>query len=351
MSKVTRLQGCKVTRIMFFLVSLLPCFFTFLPPSFAEDKSPVRPKIGLALGGGGSRGAAHIGVLKVLERENIPVDYLVGTSAGALIAALYSGGVCPRELEKYVLSGAISKVYKSDFSLLRGLFIYINRTWRTFIGKPFYAGLYNDHRLHNFVNNAISKSDGTIDLVIPLHVIAVDLISGLPVVIKSGDIGLAVQASTAIPALRQPIVINEQLLVDGAVLKNIPIEEVKKMGANLIIAVDVDTKMETLNKEDFRSFESVLTRAISLGLRAQSESILSKADVVINPDLTGIGILDLDKKSLAKAIKAGEEETIKLIPKIKRKIEEKNYALRTAYQDSSSLSSFSSGMMFLKTIK
>ncbi|OGI07617.1 MAG: hypothetical protein A3I68_00435 [Candidatus Melainabacteria bacterium RIFCSPLOWO2_02_FULL_35_15] len=291
---------------------------------FAGSTPVIRPKIGLALSGGGARGAAHIGVLRVLERENIPVDYLVGTSAGAFIAALYSGGVSPDEIEKYVLSGAMQKVYKTNFSIFRALFINLNKVARTLLGKPFYAGLYNDHRLHYFVDQAIAKNDGSIELNIPLHIIAVDLITGLPVVIKSGDVGLAVQASTAIPTLRQPIPINDQLLVDGGILKNIPVDEAKKMGSDLVIAIDVDAKLEQRSLRDFRSFEGVITRVISLGLKAQSEHILDRADIVISPNLGSIGILDLDPKSLAKAIKSGEEEAEKMLPKIKKKFEQKH---------------------------
>lgn len=291
---------------------------------FAESAPVIRPKIGLALSGGGARGAAHIGVLRVLERENIPVDYLVGTSAGAFIAALYSGGVSPDEIEKYVLSGAMQKVYKTNLSIFRALFINLDKVARTLLGKPFYAGLYNDHRLHYFVDQAIAKNDGSIELNIPLHIIAVDLITGLPVVIKSGDVGLAVQASTAIPTLRQPIPINDQLLVDGGILKNTPVDEAKKMGSDLVIAIDVDAKLEQRSLRDFRSFEGVITRVISLGLKAQSEHILDRADIVISPNLGSIGILDLDPKSLAKAIKSGEEEAEKMLPKIKKKIEQKH---------------------------
>ena len=309
---------------------LLLCLLASLLPSFAESTPVVRPKIGLALGGGGARGAAHIGVLRVLERENIPIDNLVGTSAGAFIAALYSGGISPDELEDYVLSGAIKKVYKTDLSILRAIFLHLNKITHTFLRRPFYAGLYNDHRLHHFVDQVISKNDGSIELNVPLHIIAVDLISGLPVVIKSGDVGLAVQASTAIPTLRQPIPINDQLLVDGGVLKNVPVDEAKKMGSDIVIAVDVDAKLEQRSQNDFRTFQGVITRVISLGLKAQSEHILDKADIVISPNLTGVSILDLDPKSLAKAIKAGEEETEKMLPKIKKKIEQKKSAMRIA---------------------
>lgn len=319
---VRLLRACALAMTLFVVI--------ILNSAFAESTPVIRPKIGLALGGGGARGAAHIGVLRVLERENIPVDNLVGTSAGAFIAALYSGGVSPDEIERHVLSGAMHKVYKTDFSIFRALFLHLNKLTHIFFGRPFYAGLYNDHRLQHFVNQIISGNDGVIELNVPLHIIAVDLITGLPVVIKSGDIGLAVQASTAIPTLRQPIPINDELLVDGGVLKNVPADEVKKMGSDIVIAVDVDAKLEQRNLNDFKTFQGVITRVISLGLRAQSEHILDKADIVISPDLTGVNVLDLDPKSLAKAIKAGEEEAQKMIPKIKKKIEQKSYAMNIA---------------------
>lgn len=314
---------------MKFFITLFLLLSISLPVN-AENQPVIRPKIGLALGGGGARGAAHIGVLKVLERENIPVDYLVGTSAGALIGALYAGGICPEELESHILSGAIKKVYKTDFSVCRAVFIYLNKVLRTVTGRRFYAGLYNDHKLHHFVNELISKEDGSIEINTPLHIIAVDLITGLPVVIKSGDVGLAVQASTAIPSLRQPIPMGDQLLIDGGVINNIPVEEAKKMGSDIVIAVNVDSKLEESKLENFKSFEGVITRVINLGLQAQSKYTLDKADIVISPDLTGVGILDLDKNSLVKAIQAGEEETIKMLPKIKKKLKEKDAALRIA---------------------
>lgn len=312
-----------------FFASLLLCFFASLPlVSFAANEPVIRPKVGLALGGGGARGAAHIGVLRVLERENIPVDYLVGTSAGALIAALYSGGVTTDELEKYVLSGAIKKVYRTNFSIVRALFIHINRALHTFIGRQFYAGLYNDRKLQHFIDQVIVNKDGKIDMNIPLNIIAVDLVSGQPVVIKAGDVGLAVQASTAIPTLRQPIPIDDQLLIDGGVLRNIPIEEAKKMGADFVIAIDVDSSPEEAKLEDFKSFERVITRVINLGLKAQSKYVLEKADIVISPNLSGVGILDLDTESLHRAIKAGEEIAEKELPRIKKKLEQKANEMR-----------------------
>ena len=329
-SEVKKQKNREAIKRLFCLLFLPLLLFITVPLTFAENSSVIRPKLGLALGGGGARGAAHIGILRVFEKENIPIDYLVGTSAGALIAALYAGGVSPDELEKYILSGVIKKVYKTNVSIVRALFINFSRAVKTFFGKPFYAGLYNDHRLHYFVDSAISKSDGTINLAIPLNIIAVDLVTGLPVVIKSGDVGLAVQASTAIPTLRQPIPINDQLLIDGGVLRNVPVDEAKKMGADIVIAINVDEKLETTHLQDFRTFEAVITRVIGIGLKAQSGNVLDKADVVIIPDLSDVGILDLGRENLLRAIKAGEEAAMKKIPEIKKKMQQKIHVMKVA---------------------
>ncbi|MBI1858944.1 MAG: patatin-like phospholipase family protein [Candidatus Melainabacteria bacterium] len=310
----------KVLCLKSLVLVLLLLFNTCYLSAFAENKPILRPKIGLVLSGGGARGAAHIGVLRMLEKENIPVDYIVGSSVGALIGALYSGGVSTDELEKYAISGVMNKVYKTDFSVLRIILLPINKFLRTIIGAPFYAGLYNDHRLHNFVNQLVTDSDGNISISIPLHIIAVDLVSGKPVVIESGDIGLAVQASTAIPTLHRPIAYDDKLLIDGSVLKNMPVDEARKMGADIVIAINIDEKLEPKKKEEFRSFEGVITRIITLSLANQSETVLGKADVVIDPNLNGIGVLDLDTVSLSKAIKAGEEAALNAVPRIKEVI-------------------------------
>lgn len=321
-------QKLKTTILL--TASLLLFIFSFYTvlPCYSESKPVIRAKVGLALGGGGARGAAHIGVLRVLERENIPIDYLVGTSVGSLIAALYSGGISLDEMNRLILSGIIKKLYKTNFSVFRALYNFLNKITSPISKKTLYPGLYNDHKLHNFVDKIISMGEDTINLNIPLNIIAVDLVTGVPVVIESGDVGLAVQASTAIPILRQPIPMNNQLLVDGGVLRNVPVEEARKMGADIVIAVDVDEKQEPYQPQDFKSYTDVISRILQLGLRAQSEFILNDADIVIKPNLKGIGILDLDSESLTKAIKAGEDEATKMIPEIKKKINLRTQALK-----------------------
>lgn len=311
------------TNIAFTLTLVFFIFSFYITlPCHSESKPIIRTKVGLVLGSGGARGAAHIGVLRVLERENIPIDYLVGTSVGSLVAALYTGGVSLNEMNELVLSGRLKKLYKTKFSIFRALVNFLDNTIRPVSRKTRYPGLYNDHKLCNFVNKTISMGDGVIDLDIPLTIFAVDLVTGMPVVIESGNVGLAVQASAAIPVLRQPIPINNHLLIDGGVIRDLHVKEARKMGADIVIAVDVDVneKEEPYKAKDFKSYEDVVNRILQLGLRARSEFILSDTEIIIRPDLKGIDILNLDAENLTKAIKAGEDEATKMIPEIKKKI-------------------------------
>ncbi len=313
------------------MVFLVPFIFSFYAtlPCYSESKPVVRPKVGLVLGGGGARGAAHIGVLRVLERENIPIDYLVGTSVGSLVAALYAGDVSLDEMNKLILEGKLKKLYKTKFSTFRALVNFFNKI-NPVSKKTCYPGLYSDHKLHIFVDKAIAMGGKTINLTIPLNILAVDLVTGVPVVIESGDIGLAVQASTAIPVLRQPVLINNQLLVDGSIVRTVRVKEARKMGADIVIVVDVDVdeKQEPYKAQDFKSYTDVINRIVQLGLGIQSEVALNDTNIVIKPNLKGIVTLDLGAENLIKAIKAGEDEATKMIPEIKKKINLRTQALK-----------------------
>jgi NTE family protein len=129
--------------------------------------------------------------------------------------------------------------------------------------------------------------------------------------------------------LRQPILINNHLLVDGGVIRNVHIKEARKMGANIVIAVDVDVneQQEPYKSQDFKTYENIINRILQLGLRARSDFILTDTEIIIKPDLKGINILDLSAENLTKAMKAGEDEATKMIPEIKRKMNLRTQAL------------------------
>jgi NTE family protein len=185
-------------------------------------KKPPR-KVGLALSGGGARGLAHIGVLKVLEQEGIPVDYLAGTSMGGVIAAGYAAGLSPDFMEQEALG----------MTSLRRLLALADLS-------PLRRGLFEGQKVREYL--ASHLGDRTFDdLRVPLALAAVDLNSGQAVYLGQGRVVDAVRATVALPGVFTPVERDGQLLVDGGLLDNLPAGAVRRMGADVVIAVDVTT--------------------------------------------------------------------------------------------------------------
>ena len=180
-----------------------------------------RPAIGLALSGGGARGLAHIGVLRALEREGISVDYLAGTSMGGVIAAGYAAGMSSADLERESLFITQKRhmLHLADPGLPNG-------------------GLIHGERVHAFFKQEFGEKTFS-ELRLPLALVAVDLISHKEVVLREGLVARALRATTSIPGLFMPVEMNGWRLVDGGVLNNLPVDVVSKMGADVIIAVDI----------------------------------------------------------------------------------------------------------------
>lgn len=187
-----------------------------------------RPRVGLVLSGGGARGIAHIGVLKVLEREGIPVDLLAGTSAGGLAAALYAAGLSAAEIEKEALR----------ITRLRNLVSLLDPTVR----RP---GIFEGNRIENYLRGLLDEVTFTA-LKIPLSLVAVNLEIGEEVILRQGDVVDALRATTAYPGVFAPCETDGCPLVDGGLLNNLPTDVVRKMGAELVIAVDVTADMDDL---------------------------------------------------------------------------------------------------------
>lgn len=180
-----------------------------------------KPKFGLALSGGGARGLAHIGVLKALEKANIPIDFLAGTSMGGIIAAAYASGLSPQAIED------IAHEYGSLRSMWRLADPTLPRQ-SVFLGK----------RLLGFFEDKLNAVDFD-DLRIPLTLVAVDINSGEEVHIRTGSVAHAVRATVAVPGLLAPVEEDGMCLVDGGLLNNLPTDVVRDMGAEIVLAVDV----------------------------------------------------------------------------------------------------------------
>ncbi|MBX9687205.1 MAG: patatin-like phospholipase family protein, partial [Candidatus Obscuribacterales bacterium] len=284
-------------------------------------------KVGLALAGGGARGCAHIGVLRVLKEEGVPIDCISGTSIGAIVGGLYSSGTSLEQIEKYMCSKELMRAYQTVPLPVRLALVPIFFVPHLFGWHP-YDGLYRGNRFAKFIRNSAASENKNIEsFKIPFSAVAANLLDGKAYPIDKGDIGKAVQASSAIPFLRRPVEIGDKLFVDGGIVENLPTDKARELGAEFVIAVDIDDDLKIHSKEDFRKIGSVARRAVNMQLSALDSFQRPKADFVIHPDVTGIELLDGSPKDALKAIKAGEDAARKAMPELKRKLQEHSVSL------------------------
>lgn len=280
------------------------------------------PKIGLALGGGGARGAAHVGVLRVLEKEGIHVDMIAGTSIGAIVGGMYCAGLSVDDIEAQFSRPRLMKSYMTApiwMSVAARPIFLLPRI----VGWRPYDGFYFGNKFRNYYRRCLPKDRHNIeDLKLPFRAMTTNLVDGQLFVIDHGDLSRAVQASSAIPVLRRPVGLSEeQVLVDGAVLNNVPVDEVKKMGADVVIAVSVSEHLERVPGKNFRKLGSVGRRLEQVFLSHTDGAQMAHADLVIHPRTDNIGILSTDAKDAARGIKAGEDAANEALPAIKQKLE------------------------------
>lgn len=274
-------------------------------------------KVALVLGGGGARGAAHVGVLKVLKQEKIPFDLVVGTSMGAIVGGFYCAGLPVSEIEEMFISRKLMKSYMSSKLAVRLVTMPIFILPRL-VYHP-YDGLYYGIRFRRFLNKHLPDDEKLIeDLRIPYAAVAVNLVSGQAQSITKGPLYRAMQASSAVPGLRKPIQIGDGLFVDGGVLANIPVEQAIGLGADLVIAVNVDETMKPLPIKTFRKMGSVSRRMVTVQLDTLDRAQLNKGCLIVHPNVTGIGLLSTSKADAIAAIKAGEVAARAALPQIKR---------------------------------
>jgi NTE family protein len=222
-----------------------------------------RPTIGLALSGGATHGAAHIGVLQVLEREGIRPDFVAGTSAGALIGAAYCAGVPLEDIERLFHSLEWPDLLKISL-------------------KP-KLSIFNTQPMEAFLKEKIGDFSFT-DLQIPLAVIACDITTGERIVLDEGSVAQAIRASSAIPALFSPVEINGRLLVDGGIVDDLPVEQVVSMGAKFIISSDVSNRGKVGAKPE-NPIEVLLSAIYIMQSRSAFYNI-DKSDCYIRPDIS-----------------------------------------------------------------
>ncbi len=250
-------------------------------------------KIALVLGGGAARGFAHVGVIKVLEAQGIVPDIVVGTSAGAVVGALYAAGNSGFALQKLVLE--MEEGQFSDWSLPD-------------------RGILKGEALQNYVNRAIAQRPME-KLGKLFAAVATDLQSGEAVVFRTGNTGMAVRASSSVPGVFQPVVISGREYVDGGLVSPVPVKVAKSLGADFIIAVDISARPQYGKTQ---TTIDVLLQTFSIMGQAISRYELPAADVVIRPNTPDLRAVDFQDRHLA--VLEGEKAATAMLAEIKTKL-------------------------------
>lgn len=259
--------------------------------AYAHPKREVRrPRVGLALGGGFARGIAHIGVLKVFEENKIPIDYIAGTSVGALIAAAYACGSPTSEMQKHAAATHFRDFGRWTLSWL---------------------GLASNERLEGYLGRfcAVTRFE---ELKTPLAIAATDLGSGKSVYFTRGEIGPPLRASCAYPGLFLPVEHEGKILVDGFLTAPVPVEALKRMGAEFIISVYLDPGTPS---EPPKNVADVISRAFTIMQRSANQQWRERSDVIIEPDVKQYQWDNFEKTPELMA--AGEAAARAAMPKIR----------------------------------
>ncbi len=251
-------------------------------------------KVGLALGGGAAHGVAHIGVIQVLIENNIPIDFVSGCSAGAIVGGLYCTGS-----DMYMAGKLCSSIEMSSF-----IDIIVPR-----------LGFIKGDKAEKLVD-MLCKGKYIEECNVPFSAVACDIISGKCLTVDKGKVSRACHASFAIPGVFEPVDINGMQLIDGGAITRVPVEEVRKMGAEYVIAVDVGYQGAGHSKA--KNLMEVLMYAFEMSDWQNVEPTRKKCDCLIDPDLSDIPMYNLSKAE--EAINIGREAALKVIEKIKEEI-------------------------------
>jgi len=262
-------------------------------PDLAPRPPPRPPRIGLALGGGAARGFAHIGVIQALEENGIRPDLVVGTSAGSVVAALYASGKNGTALA--ALADGMDESAFADWS---------------FPGR----GLIRGEALARYVrDNTAGLSIEAMKL--PLGIVATDLDSGQPILFQRGDPGVAVRASSAVPAVFQPVKIGTREYVDGGLVAPVPVRFARQMGADVVIAVDISAAPDGGATGDAMH---MLLQTFAIMGRSINNFELREADVVLRPKLAGVSGADFGARK--KSIQAGRDAALAALAELRSKV-------------------------------
>jgi len=304
------------------VVLLLTVFSLFV----SAEETSKRAKIGLVLSGGGAKGFAHVGVLKVIEEAGLPVDFITGTSVGSIVGGLYAIGYDASMLEEVIENQNWEELLSNSF---KREYIPTNtreEQSRYLLSLPIEtkkitipSGLLNGQNLMEFFTYLTYGYHEVSDfskLPIPFKCIAADLATGEEVVLDKGFLPKAIRASMAVPAAIAACEIDGRMLVDGGIVNNFPVDRCREMGADIIIGIDIGDDL--LTKDKIKSIPDVISQLTSLMSIERSEKNRKNVDILIRPELTGFSASDFDTESAKILIKRGEEAARKMLPQLIR---------------------------------
>ncbi|AXT44883.1 MULTISPECIES: patatin-like phospholipase family protein [Chromobacterium] len=279
---------------------LSACTSLSSPPAAVAPKPALKPKIGLALGGGAAKGFAHVGVIKVLEAAGLTPDLVTGTSAGSVVGSLYASGLSGMQLQ--------SRAIQLDES---------NLTDWTLSSK----GVIKGEKLQNWINAQVANKTME-QLPRPFGAVATELDSGRKVVFRLGNTGQAVRASASIPNVFLPVKIGNKSYVDGGLVSPVPVSAAREMGADFVIAVDISARPR---KGAATGFLSMLDQSLNIMNGPALAQELKQADVVIRPQVQNIGSAQFDARH--QAILEGERAAQAALPQIRQLLQQKAIAM------------------------
>lgn len=319
----------------------------FISPSLMAGRTDSRPRVGLVLGGGGAKGAAEVGALKVLEELDIPVDYIAGTSIGAIVGGLYACGYKSEDLERLFLSQQWLTLFSNRNTSISDNIIDERDGTLYVLGFPIMhkkdrvkrdstgvetegPGFFSGRQITELLDSLTKTYDGikSFDqLPIPFRCVAVDLKTQEEVVMDSCELELAMRASMAIPGAFKPVRWKGRLLVDGGMQNNLPVDVVRAMGADVVIAIDLEQAVH--ENRDFSLKETfgiggLLDWAVSRPDWKKNKANREDADVCIMPDLAEFDVSSFSKESISSMMERGEIATKAKSKEIKALLKKKS---------------------------
>ena len=311
-----------------FLLFILIIFANFYYSQVREGFTiPQNPKIGLSLSGGGAKGFAHIGVLKVLDSLGVKVDYISGTSMGSIVGGLYASGYTGKEIEKIVMDTDFYTIIANEKTRQETTFfnksvdkylltIPVTNGKVNVLPKAISTGQKNIYLLKELFKS-VSNIDDFSKLPIPFMCIATNLESGKMEVFEKGDLVSSIMASSAFPGLMDPVKIGDSIYIDGAMTVNYPSKPLKDKGIDVVIGVDLSQPLAS--RKDLQSAIAILNQVIDFGIQKETKNQYKYTDINIHPDLKGMSATSYDAKKiiLDSGYVAAQKfvETLSLLPK------------------------------------